>query len=201
MKLAYFPNLQMHIVWLELEALPTFTGDLRQRPLKLYLIILLQCIRVRITRCDPCRVHLNSRLQDYWEDDGGQHTVDDNIYILYLSLSVYHIYEHIYLSSRWATDTGFWCRAPPRTRSCSRSGTPYQTLSASRGWRSDSPPSATSWVGPEVNTVSLLLWTCYQPATTTWPWCTPTWTGRQRRSWPICSRWRCSGRPSRTTCW
>ena len=96
MKLAYFPNLQMHIVWLELEALPTFTGDLRQRPLKLYLIILLQCIRVRITRCDPCRVHLDSRLQDYWEDDGGQHTVDDNIYILYLSLSVYHIYEHIY---------------------------------------------------------------------------------------------------------
>ena len=88
MKLAYFPNLQMHIVWLELEALPTFTGDLRQRPLKLYLIILLQCIRVRITRCDPCGVHLDSRLQDYREDDGEPHTVDDNIYILYLSLFI-----------------------------------------------------------------------------------------------------------------
>ena len=93
MKLAYFPNLQMHIVWLELEALPTFTGDLRQRPLKLYLIILLQCIRVRITRCDPCGVHLDSRLQDYREDDGEQHimqTVDDIVYILFL-LSVSYL--------------------------------------------------------------------------------------------------------------
>ena len=90
MKLAYFPNLQMHIVWLELEALPTFTGDLRQRPLTLYLIILLQCIRVRITRCDPCGVHLDSRLQDYREDDGEQHTMHTvDIYILYMSLVVF----------------------------------------------------------------------------------------------------------------
>ena len=156
MKLAYFPNLQMHIVWLGLEALPTFTGDLRQRPLKLYLNILLQCIRVRITRCHPCGVHLDSRLQDYREDDGEQHSSRKRIMsclLVFLSTS----YPCPHLSSRWATDTGCWCRAPPRTRSCSRSGTRSQTPSASRGWRSDFPPSATSWVGPEVNTVQCVV--------------------------------------------
>ena len=93
MKLAYFPNLQMHIVWLGLEALPTFTGDLRQRPLKLHLIILLQCIRVRVTRCHPCGVHLDSRLQDYREDDGEQHSSRKRII---LSSCLHRIHVHIY---------------------------------------------------------------------------------------------------------
>ena len=126
----------------------------KTNPLKLHLIILLQCIRVRVTRCHPCGVHLDSRLQDNWEDDGEQHSSRKRIMSCPL---VFIVSMSPHLSSRWATDTGCWCRAPPRTRSCSRSGTRSQTPSASRGWRSDSPPSATSWVGPEVNTVQCVV--------------------------------------------
>lgn len=58
------------------------------------------------------------------------------------------------------TVTACWCPTTPPTRSCSTSGTVCRRESASRGWRSASPPSGTSL-----------------PATTTWRWSILTWTG------------------------
>ncbi|KAI2594580.1 EIF6 isoform 7 [Pan troglodytes] len=83
----------------------------------------------------------------------------------------------------WGTGTVSWYPTIPPTRSCNTFATASQTQCRLGGWRSGSQP-----------------WAMSPPAMTTWPWSTQTWTGRQKKFWQMCSRWKSSDRQWPTRC-